>query len=135
MASEPEPTESTSAAIAIAMFQLPLHVDLALHAAPAFTLCLDFFLFEKRYSKKQALYGAPVTGVLMGISYVSWIEYLATINGRCESFSSINALLTHPASEVPYPFLNHAVEVRAIIYIASISLSIGSFWLLNALHW
>jgi hypothetical protein len=74
--------EPTSAGPAV--FRIPLEVDLALHAAPGITLFLDFFLFEKRYSKKQALYGAPVVAISAGVWYVSWVEYFATYNGACK---------------------------------------------------
>jgi hypothetical protein len=67
--------------------RLPLTVDLALHAAPGIFLFLDFFLFEKRYSKKQASYGAPAVSILSTIWYVSFAEYFASINGSCELLS------------------------------------------------
>lgn len=59
-------------------------MDLALHAAPAISLLLDFFLFEKKYSKNQASYGGFVVASLAGTGYGWWVEYCAKHNGTCE---------------------------------------------------
>lgn len=131
---DPRSAEPSSAAPAI--FRIPLEVDLALHAVPGISLFLDFFLFEKRYSKKQALYGGSAVAIMSTVWYASWVEYFAKFNGTCKSSSSVpNAHLTHILSnEVPYPFLNDVLEVRASIYGGATLIALVSFWLLNAVH-
>jgi len=99
------------------LYRVPLPIDLALHAAPAVTLFLDFFFFEKRYSKKQTSFGAPVVTVLFSVWYVSCSEYFAALNG---SFV--------------YPFLNTDVGARAAIYVGVTLLGLVSFWILNGVH-
>lgn len=130
----PLSTEPSSAAPV--MMRIPLEVDLALHAAPGIALFLDFFLFEKRYSKKQALYGAPTISILSTLWYSSWVEYFAKFNGRCKSYSRLisSPLIGESSHLVPYPFLNDVVEVRYSIYAGATMLALVSFWLLNAAH-
>ncbi|KAF8557271.1 hypothetical protein OG21DRAFT_1407496 [Imleria badia] len=94
--------------------RLPLTIDLALHAAPSFTLMIDFFVFEPKFSKTL---GAPAVLSVLGFWYGSFIEYCATYNG---SF--------------PYPFLNNPVVVRALIYTTTTGIGLGCFSMLNALH-
>lgn len=65
--------------------RIPLKVDLALHAAPGIALALDFFFFEKKYTRFQVARVAPLTVVLFGAWYVSLVEYCASHNERCES--------------------------------------------------
>lgn len=64
---------------------LPMHIDLALHAAPSVFLVLQFFFFEKKYGQKEVNYGAPFVAVLFGTWYVACVEYFARLNGNCES--------------------------------------------------
>jgi hypothetical protein len=65
-------------------FRLPLSIDLALHAAPAVFLILDFFLFEKKYNKREANVTAPVAAALFGLCYCSWVEHCGERNdGIC----------------------------------------------------
>lgn len=75
------PTSGPSAAAAF--MGLPLNVDLALHAAPAVALLLDFFFFERKYTKHQVTRVAPLAVVFFGLWYVSFAEYCASYNGRC----------------------------------------------------
>jgi hypothetical protein len=77
---EPPTSEPSAAA---AFMGIPLHVDLALHAAPGAALLLDFFFFERRYTKYQVARVAPLAAVLFGLWYVGWVEYCASHNGRC----------------------------------------------------
>lgn len=65
--------------------RIPLHIDLALHAVPGIVLVLDFFLFERKYTRYQVTRIAPLIAVLFGIWYVSCLEYYAGQNGRCTS--------------------------------------------------
>jgi hypothetical protein len=58
-------------------------IDVALHAIPSITLLLDFMFFEKKYQRKEALYGAPVVTSLATVGYGCWVEYCASYNGRC----------------------------------------------------
>lgn len=67
-----------------AAFQLPLSIDLALHAAPAVFLMFDFLLFEKKYDKREANVIAPVAASLFGLWYCSWVEHCGKHNdGIC----------------------------------------------------
>ncbi|KAF9780720.1 FAR-17a/AIG1-like protein [Thelephora terrestris] len=106
--------ESSAAA---AFLKLPLKVDLALHALPGIALAFDFFFFEKRYTKFQAARVAPLTAVLFGVWYVSWVEYCASHNER-----------------FPYPFLDSPYYIRAFIYVGAVLQAILSFRVLNSLH-
>ena len=63
--------------------RIPIKLDFALHATPAFSLLLDFFLFEKSYDEDAANLGATVMAGLFGIWYSCWVEYCATFNGTC----------------------------------------------------
>ena len=64
--------------------KLSLTVDLALHASPLFTLVIDFFVFESKFSKTYVHKAAPVAAVLFSVWYASLVEYCATFNGSCE---------------------------------------------------
>jgi hypothetical protein len=63
-------------------------MDLALHAAPAIAVLIEFLLIERKYTGKAASIGAPIVTVLYGVSYSVWVEYCAAYNGHCE-FSEI----------------------------------------------
>ncbi|KAJ3558668.1 hypothetical protein NM688_g787 [Phlebia brevispora] len=71
--------------------RIPLELDLALHAVPGTVLLIDFFLFERKYSKKYARYGGAAVATLAGIWYAWWVEYCASFNGV-----------------FPYPFLTYS---------------------------
>ncbi|KAI9570488.1 FAR-17a/AIG1-like protein, partial [Boletus coccyginus] len=96
----------------------PLTIDLALHASPLFTLLVDFFVFESKFSKTYVHKAAPAAVVVYAIWYASFVEYCATFNG---SF--------------PYPFLTHnPFPVRVLIYAAAAGIALSCFRTLNALH-
>ena len=80
--SGPEPSSSSET---LSFTRIPLEMDLALHAVPAISLLLDFFLFEKKYSKNQARYGGFIVTTIAAIGYGWWVEYCAQFNGICES--------------------------------------------------
>lgn len=66
--------------------RIPLRLDLSLHAVPAITLLADFLLFEKKYTKKELLYGAPAVSLGYTVFYAWWVERCASFsNGRCKS--------------------------------------------------
>ncbi|KZT26283.1 hypothetical protein NEOLEDRAFT_1162307 [Neolentinus lepideus HHB14362 ss-1] len=114
----PGTTPPTSSTEAPKLVRIPLRIDLALHAAPGISLLADFLLFEKKYSRNEASYAAPVLSALFGLGYGNWVEYLAKFNG---SF--------------PYPFLTeNPLEIRVAIYCGAVTLALVSFWLINALH-
>lgn len=100
------------------LLRIPLPLDLALHAAPAISLLLDFSFFEKRYGKKRAFFGGIAVCTVAAVGYATWVEYCASYNG---SF--------------PYPFLTeNPPEIRKAIYAGAASLAIVTFWIVNALH-
>jgi hypothetical protein len=68
------------------VFITPLPIDLALHATPSIALILDFFFFEERYPKKEALYGGSAVICSFGVFYVCLAEYCASFNGNCKLF-------------------------------------------------
>lgn len=100
-----------------AYMRIPFGVDLALHVVPGAALVLDFFFFERRYTKYQAARVAPITAILVGVWYVSLVEYCAGYNGR-----------------FPYPFLDNPVYIRMSIYIGAVLQAIVTFRVLNYLH-
>jgi len=65
--------------------KIPLKVDLALHVAPGIALALDFFFFEKRYTRYQVVRVAPLVIVLFGVWYAGLVEYCASRDGGCRS--------------------------------------------------
>lgn len=67
------------------LFGIPLSLDLALHACPALFLLLDFFLFEKKYSKKDVSVSGPTAIVCFSIWYSLWVEYCGKKNSTCGS--------------------------------------------------
>jgi hypothetical protein len=79
-----EPGEPSSSSEAPQFYKIPLNMDLALHAAPAASLILDFYLLERKYSASQLKYRAPLLAVATAVSYASWAEYCAYKNGSCE---------------------------------------------------
>ncbi|KAH9945955.1 FAR-17a/AIG1-like protein [Epithele typhae] len=98
--------------------RLPLHVDLCLHAIPAISLIVDFYLLEKKYSKSISRYGALSLASVLGTWYACWVEHCAAYNGF-----------------FPYPFLTYnPPNVRAMIYAGATAFAAGAFMLLNALH-
>ncbi|KAF8969985.1 FAR-17a/AIG1-like protein [Flammula alnicola] len=112
-------SESSSSATAPVLFRLPLSVDLSLHAAPAVSLMLDFFLFEAKYNKRDVRVAAPIAVVAFALWYCIWVEYCGKMN----------------KGVFPYPFLTENTQpVRIGIYIGAIILSLSSFRLINSLR-
>ncbi len=66
------------------LFYLPLDMDFSLHAAPAITLLLDFYLFERKYNPKTAKILAPLLALTYTVGYAWWVERCARNNGMCE---------------------------------------------------
>ncbi|KJA27534.1 hypothetical protein HYPSUDRAFT_35449 [Hypholoma sublateritium FD-334 SS-4] len=107
-----------SSSAAPLLFYLPLHVDLSLHAVPAISLILDFFLFEKKYSQREVGV-APFVAVAFASWYAIWVEYCSKMNGGI----------------FPYPFLTENTQAgRIAIYIGATVFSLFSFNLINRLH-
>lgn len=73
---------------------LPLDVDLALHATPAITLLLEFFLVERKYSPFDASRVAPFLALAYGTYYSLWVEYTSNINGTCKQNHYPSHILT-----------------------------------------
>ncbi|EMD38445.1 hypothetical protein CERSUDRAFT_113609 [Gelatoporia subvermispora B] len=115
---DPATTVPTSSSTVPSFQRIPLRMDLALHAAPAMSLLVDFLLFERKYPKSQARYGATVIAAIAGLWYACWVEHCAQYNGV-----------------FPYPFLTYSsFNVRIMIYAGASTLALVSFWMLNALH-
>ncbi|KAG8737974.1 hypothetical protein FRC10_007441 [Ceratobasidium sp. 414] len=112
------PAEPSSSPEAPKFYRIPLRMDLALHAAPAISLILDFYLLERKYTVRQLKRTAPLLAAMTAVSYSLWAEYCASING---SF--------------PYPFLTISPpHIRVVIYCMATLLSYVSLLLLNVLH-
>ncbi|KAF9643042.1 hypothetical protein BDM02DRAFT_3104938 [Thelephora ganbajun] len=112
---EPPTSEQTSSSASATLMRVPFKVDLALHAVPGIALVLDFFFFEERYTKYQVARVVPLTTILFGLWYVSWVEYCASHNGR-----------------FPYPFLESPYHIRALVYVGAVVQSFLSFRFLNS---
>ncbi|KAI0636804.1 FAR-17a/AIG1-like protein [Trametes polyzona] len=116
--SDPEATTPTSSDRVPEPARLPLSVDLALHAAPAVSMFIDFYFFERRYSKSVSRWGSIVLAALAGSWYSWWVEHCASYNGF-----------------FPYPFLTeNPFNIRVLIYAAATAFAAVSFMVLNALH-
>ncbi|KAI9065112.1 hypothetical protein FKP32DRAFT_1590866 [Trametes sanguinea] len=116
--SDPETTTPTSSSRIPRPEQLPLQVDLAIHAVPAISMFVDFYFFESRYSKTASRWGVLVLSAVCSIWYSTWVEYCASFNGF-----------------FPYPFLTHnPFPIRVAIYVAATLFAAVSFMALNAAH-
>lgn len=60
---------------------IPLSMDMALHAAPALSLLLDFYAFEKAF---DGVLDAVKVMLPFTVWYVLWVEYCGAQNGFCE---------------------------------------------------
>jgi len=127
-------TEPTSSSVPLALMRIPLGVDLSLHAAPGIALVLDFFLFERKYTRYQVARVAPLASVLFGLWYVGWVEYCAIHNGRCTPSLLVSGLLLLITDTVPYPFLEYPYYIRALVYVGAVMCAVLSFRFLNLLH-
>ncbi|KAI8998487.1 FAR-17a/AIG1-like protein [Trametes punicea] len=116
--SDPEATVPTSSSRVPGPARLPMRVDLAVHAAPAISMFIDFYFLEVKYPKKASIRGAILVAALFGSWYSCWVEYCASFNGF-----------------FPYPFLtNSPFHIRVAIYIVATALAAVSFIGLNATH-
>ncbi|KAF8557264.1 hypothetical protein OG21DRAFT_345094 [Imleria badia] len=114
----PTPPSQPTRGAAPEFLSLPLPIDLALHASPLFTLLIDFFVFESKFSKTYVHKAAPAVIMVFSVWYASFVEYSATSN---RSF--------------PYPFLTHTpFAIRVLIYATTAGIALGCFRTLNALH-
>ncbi|KAL4253887.1 hypothetical protein ABKN59_004196 [Abortiporus biennis] len=111
-------SEPSSSSAASQLARIPISIDLALHAVPALSLLIDFFLFEKKYKKSTAIYGALTMAAAYAVGYGLWVEECAKANGI-----------------FPYPFLTvNPLNVRIGIYAGAAMLAFVSFQTMNNLH-
>lgn len=75
-------------------------MDVALHAVPAISLLLDFFLLERKYSRKTAVFGGFIVAAASGLWYAWWVEECAKYNGICE-YPKLPAFLRHTLTKCP----------------------------------
>lgn len=80
---DPNATVPTSASAVPEPQRLPLRTDLALHAAPAISMIIDFYFLERKYPKSISRYGSLVVAAVLGTWYACWVEYCASFNGMC----------------------------------------------------
>jgi len=100
------------------LINLPMTLDLTLHVSPLITLLIDFFAFERKFSKSYVQRVAPAVAISFAVWYASFVEYCAMFN---EIF--------------PYPFLTYSpFPVRVLIYTAAAGIALGYFRIINALH-
>jgi hypothetical protein len=66
------------------LVRIPLSVDLALHATPALSILMDFFLFESKYQRKDVQVGAPITTAVFALWYSFWVEHCGKMNSACK---------------------------------------------------
>ncbi|PIL24148.1 hypothetical protein GSI_13901 [Ganoderma sinense ZZ0214-1] len=98
--------------------RLDLTTDLALHAAPAISLIVDFYALEPKYPKFASRYGSVVVAAILGTWYACWVEYCASFNGM-----------------FPYPFLTYnPFNIRVAIYFGASLFAALAFMVMNALH-
>ena len=67
-------------------YMIPLHIDMALHAAPSAFLVLHFFLFEKKFTDREKKYDPPAMVAVFAFWYICCVEYFAKLNNFCEHF-------------------------------------------------
>ncbi|KAF5315751.1 hypothetical protein D9611_004596 [Ephemerocybe angulata] len=90
------PGEGSSSSEAPAPFYLPLSIDLALHACPAISLVIDFFIFERKYTKTEVNVAVPAIVVAYAVFYGSWVEFCSSKNNGV----------------FPYPFLTQSLSLE-----------------------
>ena len=117
--------------------RLPLQTDLALHAAPALALIIDFYFLERKYPKFVSQYGSLILASALGTWYACWVEYCASYNGVCAYHvnSVIQVIRVLTVEVVPYPFLTYSpFNVRVAIYAGASLFAAVAFMVINALH-
>lgn len=114
--------------------RIPLSTDLALHALPAITMIIDFFLFERRYPKSWVNRAAPLMCVAAGFGYSVWVEHCKSYNGTCKYSTNSCTGCNSDRCLDPYPFLHAPTPIRVAIYAGATSLAYGALRLLNHLH-
>ncbi|TXT13749.1 hypothetical protein VHUM_01116 [Vanrija humicola] len=101
-----------------ALFWIPLWMDLGLHAIPAASLIIDFFLLEKKYQPPTSTRIVTWLATGLGVAYGRWAEHCNKINGH-----------------FAYPFLDvMSPTARALTYSGAAGFALVVFWGLNALH-
>lgn len=81
----------------MALFRIPMNLDLTLHALPAISMILDFFVFERSYTDEETAFAVPFTAGMYGIGYGLWVEHCAKHNDgvcKCKSFHLNDVFLT-----------------------------------------
>jgi len=111
-------SEPSSSSAAPQFTRIPVEMDIALHAVPAISLLLDFFLLERKYTTKQAVYGGFIVAATSGLWYAWWVEECAKYNGI-----------------FPYPFLTFSpFHIRLVIYSVATTFAYVCFLVLNAVR-
>ena len=80
----PRAWDSANSAEIPPLVRIPLWIDLALHATPALSILVDFFLFESKYQWKDVQVGAPIATAAYALCYSLWVEHCGKINGVCK---------------------------------------------------
>lgn len=100
----------------LALFRLPLHKDLVMHAVPAVVLLIDFLLLEPKYTPPASTIGAIALVVAVGGTYTSWIEHCAKLSN----------------GQFPYPFLTiMPLWGRVLFYVGGVGWCLLVFTMLN----
>lgn len=96
-------------------YQIPLVMDLSLHALPAFLLWIDFLFLSPPFSATSR----PILlSGLLTTAYAYWMERCAQINGN-----------------FPYPFLGDMQPLhRAVFYSACAVVNVMLFKIANGIH-
>ncbi|KAK9898777.1 hypothetical protein P389DRAFT_193797 [Cystobasidium minutum MCA 4210] len=96
-------------------YQIPLVMDLSLHALPALLLWIDFLFLSPPFSAASS----PILlSSLLTTGYACWMEHCARINGN-----------------FPYPFLGDMQPLaRAAFYSACAIVNVVLFEIANAIH-
>jgi len=96
-------------------YQIPLPLDLSLHAVPALILWIDFLFLSPPFSKKSRPW---FLSILLTAGYTSWMEYCAQRNGN-----------------FPYPFFGEMdLPQRLTFYACAMVVNVGLFYAANGIH-
>ncbi|KAK9463010.1 FAR-17a/AIG1-like protein [Lipomyces oligophaga] len=94
---------------------LPLHVDFALHGAPALFLLTDFFLYADKWPKQSL--PTLILYSILGVAYWFWVHKAYSVNGY-----------------FPYPLFSVVdTKGRAMIFVVSILIMFGIYLTLRSM--
>jgi hypothetical protein len=88
---------------------IPLSVDLGLHAVPFLSAIVECWgAGTRQYSRLEITLAVAICAL-----YISWVEYLGSLNGSCEQICSRNCILTSDTWQLsPLPVSHRVTRMQ-----------------------